>query len=107
MLSCILNADQDLVKVAGSISDDKLRDITFSYFLKTAATFSADSLVYQQMNLVVQVLWELLKTSSHFLRQKFAKYLADESHLVNSTLEANLESHSKTPEEFHSKLLLL
>lgn len=92
-----------IIRVISCISDDKLQDITFSIFLKRLALLSAganisDPVVEQQIGYAIQVLWELLKKSNHSLKQKFAKYVADESHLIIFMLEAMctyLESYSK------------
>lgn len=93
------NTDQDLVThVIGYMSDDKLRDIAFRTFLKAAMDILSDDanniidlLVGQRANSVVQVMWELLQTSNHFLKQKFANYLGEESRLVKIILESNLQ----------------
>ena len=99
-LNCFLpyKPDEDsIAHIVDCISDDKLQDAAFFAFLRRVAILSAgasisDPAVEQQIKYAVQVLWELLKKSGHLLKQKYARYIANESHLVNSTIEANLST---------------
>ena len=80
--------------VVDCMSDDKLRDIAFSTFLRRVASLllsgasMSDPVVERQVKYAVKFLWEVLRKSSHSLKQKFAKSIAGEAHLMIFTLEA-------------------
>ena len=54
--------------------------------LSNGVNIISDVLI-QQVKYAVQVLWMLLKKSSHPLRRKFAQYVSDESQLIISALK--------------------
>ena len=72
-----------LAHIIGCISDDQLKDITFSTYLRRLTLVSSgasiDPAAEQQVITAVQVSWELLKRSNHSMRQKFARYFADKN----------------------------
>lgn len=91
-------------RVVDCMSDDKLRDIAFSTFLKRVASLllsganMSDLIVERQVKYAVHFLWEVFRKSNSSLKEKFAKYVSDESHFIIFTLEAMctyLESYCK------------
>ena len=75
-----------------SISDVQLLELAFTVYMKRAAfLFTGTNIisdpVEEEVKYAVQVLWTLLKKSSHPLRQKFAQYISSESQLIISTLK--------------------
>ena len=85
--------DLMITRVIDCVLDDQLKDITFNTFVKRLSLLSLDAdisdpAVKQQVNYAIQLLWGIFTKSSHSLKQKFAKYVASEPHLVKLTLEA-------------------
>ena len=85
------------------LTDNKLREIAFSVFLKLVALPSASASIHdpevdKRLKYAIQLLWELHKKSGHSLKQRFAEYVSKEPHLVTFTLKrmcSCLESYGK------------
>lgn len=88
-----------IARIVDCISDDKLQDAVFFTFLNilSANACISESIVEQQIKYAVQVLWELFKNNGHSLKQKHARYIANESHLA---LEAILSKCSESQGEY-------
>lgn len=91
-------------RVVDCMSDYELRDIAFSTLLRRVASLlqsgsnMSDPIVERQIKYAVHFLWEVFRKSNSSLKEKFAKYVAGEPHLVVFTLEAMctyLESYCK------------